>query len=298
MYRLTRAAAAAALLSTASPAFAQTASSWSGFYAGVHGGYGEMSMSASSTDQVNQVTNVNPAGAQPLTVVPSTTVALNGEQDESDYVYGGFAGFTMQSGNLVYGLEADVSGPRDAFVVAGTATVPATALSPMANVSMTREGRPGISGSLRARLGVALNRTLVYGTAGIASQRLRMEATNFYNIPAGTSTTGVAAPAFGPFVATAEERRTLTGWTAGGGIEQQIGRSIGIGLDARYADYGSKTFNLANPSVSTLGPSPVFTGAEGGTGNPLSPTPNATPGATRTSFSDFRVALRLMFRFR
>ncbi|WP_165784341.1 outer membrane protein [Zhengella mangrovi] len=69
---------------------------------------------------------------------------------------GAFAGYNFQQGNMVYGLEADISG---------------------GGIDGNNAGRgleTSVDGSLRARAGVALgDRTLLYGTGGLVVGKLR-----------------------------------------------------------------------------------------------------------------------------
>lgn len=70
---------------------------------------------------------------------------------------GVYGGYNMQSGQLVYGGEADVN------------------YSGIDSKNSVREAEQGVNGSLRARVGVDLNPVLVYGTGGLAVSRAKME---------------------------------------------------------------------------------------------------------------------------
>ena len=78
----------------------------------------------------------------------------NGANGFGGGVYGGY---NMQSGQLVYGGEADVN------------------YSGIDSENSTREAKQGVNGSLRARVGVDLNPVLLYGTGGVAASRAKME---------------------------------------------------------------------------------------------------------------------------
>lgn len=278
------------------PALAQD-TDWSGFYVGVDAGFAGADVDAASVDTVNQLTNINPAGAQPITVVPGTTVALGGSESDSNFSYGGVLGFLAQSGGLAYGLEADAQGPRDLATVTQTNAVPGTLLSPASTLVQVRDADTRYSWSVRARIGAAMGRTLLYAAGGVAGASVEVDAANTYTIPAGTSPGGVVGPAIGPIVTTAAQRRSMIGWTAGGGIEQLLGR-FAIGLDARYSDYGNKTFTFSNVAITRAGAT-TFPGAENNTGQigPPNNDPRSDPGPTRVGFSEWRLALRLTLRF-
>jgi outer membrane immunogenic protein len=103
--------------------------SWAGPYAGVSLGYG----------------------------FSGTTTPATGDIDTDGFIGGVFAGYNLQNGLFVYGIEGDVgySGVKgdDAFT----------------------ETKSGFEGSLRGRMGVAVtNDILLYGTAGGAAQRLKV----------------------------------------------------------------------------------------------------------------------------
>ena len=67
-----------------------------------------------------------------------------------------YGGYNMQSGQIVYGAEADVN------YSGNDATNP------------TRTMEQGVNGSLRGRVGIDLNPVLLYGTAGVAAANAEM----------------------------------------------------------------------------------------------------------------------------
>jgi outer membrane immunogenic protein len=276
---------------------AQAPASWSGFYVGADAGASSAHVRARSVDPVAQVTNINPAGPQPLTVVPGTSVTVNQSASDTNLLYGGLVGFNAQSGAFVFGLEADLHGPRNASDTTQSFTTGATILTPPGNVDATRETRTRYDWSLRARLGIGIHRTLLYAAGGIAGTRARLTATDAYTIPAGTSAGGFAVPTIGPNVHTAVGQRTMTGWTAGGGGEQRLGGPFSVGLDLRYSDYGNKNVAFTSATTTRNGAT-SYPGAEGA--GLLTPPDNLTlaqPGATRLSLNEWRLAARLVFRF-
>ena len=276
-------AVAAMMLVGATPAQAKDDNDWGGGFIAIEGGATSARLRVTSVDSIIQVSGVNPAGPNPLTIVPGTSVSVNARDTQTNALYGVVLGFQGQSGNFVFGIEGDGHGPRDAGSSAQSITIPTTILSPASTVTATRDGRTQYDWSARVRLGIAVGKTMIYASGGVASAQVRLRATDSYTLPAGAGAANfngtVIAPAFGPIVTSASQTRTLTGWTAGGGIEHKLGKSgLTIGLDARYADYGSKTYTLPGATTMVSGPL-VFTGAEGGTGNPLTPTPMATARA-------------------
>lgn len=103
--------------------------SWAGPYAGVSLGYG----------------------------FSGTTTPATGDVDTDGFLGGVFAGYNLQNGAFVYGIEGDVG------------------YSGVKGNNAITETKSGFEGSLRGRLGVAVtNDILLYGTAGGAAERLKV----------------------------------------------------------------------------------------------------------------------------
>ena len=114
-----------------------------------------------------------------------------------------FAGHNWQSGNVVYGLEADIewSGVKGDFTASGNSYSYALP----------------IQGSARARLGWAFDRALVYGTGGVAVASI---ATNYV----GNDYSHVRA-----------------GWTIGAGLDYAFTDNLFARLEYRYVDFAGFT---------------------------------------------------------
>jgi outer membrane immunogenic protein len=112
---------------------------WTGFYAGVNGGYafGE--------------------GSRRLIDTTTGATAVVGGDDEG-FIGGGQVGFNYQIGTFVVGLETDIQnadlGGEDQFTVGGT--------------TFRTRGSDNYFGTLRGRAGLAFDRFMVYGTGGLA----------------------------------------------------------------------------------------------------------------------------------
>ena len=83
----------------------------------------------------------------------------------------------------------------------------------------------------------------------------------------------------------------MGGWTGGGGLEQQLGAHLSLGLEYRHSDLGAKDFTPATVTVVNTGPETH--GDNGGTGS----LGQVSPGATHVSLRSDAVTLRLNFRF-
>lgn len=122
------------------------------------------------------------------------------------FVGGGQFGGNYQIGSIVLGVEADFDGSTvTKSTTLGTAQIPWI-------------------GTLRGRLGVAFDRFLVYGTAGVAVTELNSTVNAG---PAGTSNTTA----------------THSAWTAGGGLEVAITESLSARVEYLYFESGN--FNVA-----------------------------------------------------
>ncbi len=123
---------------------------WTGFYGGVNAGWGWR-----SDDDESVVLG----GA-----VPGTLFFENG--DDGGFVGGAQIGYNYQIGSFVVGLEADIqwadtdSGENVRFVPAG---VPGTFIPGEFDNNLS-----DWFGTVRARVGVAFDRVLIYGTGGLA----------------------------------------------------------------------------------------------------------------------------------
>ena len=132
-----------------------------------------------------------------------------GDIDANGFDIGGYAGANWQWGNFVVGAEGDVLFPwRDDSAGGITAD-------------------QGLNGSLRARAGIALDRFLIYGTAGLAGTELELSS------------------------AAGSDEQALWGWTAGAGVEGMITDNITARVEYRYTDYSDETFNLGGGAVNS-----------------------------------------------
>jgi len=131
---------------------------WSGFYAGVGGGYGFGKLTWFYL----------PGGPGP---------AL--DRRVSGALVGGTAGYNWQFGNIVFGFESDL----DWANMRGSTSCPA------ANFSC--DSKVDAFGTTRARLGWAFDRLLVYGTGGMALARTAIQTVNLLGNPIAPSGTPI-----------------------------------------------------------------------------------------------------------
>jgi outer membrane immunogenic protein len=163
---------------------------WNGFYVGAQTGYGWGDA------------EVDDAGI-------SESPGLDG------WALGGYTGYNYQTGPFVIGLEGDVKYDwnEDKFDLGGI---------PM-------ELKSDWSGSLRARMGYAFDRTLVYATGGYA----------FTNAELRDQETGDS------------DSKTLNGWTIGAGFEHAFTDNFIGRAEYRYTDYGDADLMGVNTDLKS-----------------------------------------------
>ncbi len=132
-----------------------------------------------------------------------------GDVSADGFDVGGYAGANWQWGNFVVGAEGDALFPwRDGS---------------SGGLSVDQ----GLNGSLRARAGIALDRFLLYGTAGAALSDFEVSGGGF------------------------KDDQTLWGWTAGAGVEGMLTDNITARVEYRYTDYQDETFSLGGVPVDS-----------------------------------------------
>ncbi|KAA0698249.1 porin family protein [Neorhizobium sp. P12A] len=129
---------------------------------------------------------------------------------DDGYAFGGqvYTGYNWEQSNIVYGVEADLG------------------YSGLDNTHDGYKNKNEFNGSVRGRLGYDFNPFLLYGTAGLALGKNKVED------------------------ATSSDSATAVGWTAGVGAETMITNNITARVEYRYTDYQKKNFDLDSGNVS------------------------------------------------
>lgn len=122
-------------------------------------------------------------------------------------LFGGYAGYNWQSGAFVFGAEADING------VWNDETFPFQGVD-------VEVGTDYLA-SLRGRVGYAIDRTLLFATAGVA----------FTEVSANTTIAGIDL----------DESENFTGWTIGAGAEYAFTNNWIGRAEYRYYDFGNET---------------------------------------------------------
>jgi outer membrane immunogenic protein len=186
---------------------------WTGLYVGAHVNTTQSKTSVSATDTVTG-TAVTPPDISPADW-------HGGIQVGYDY---------MMPSRVVVGVTGDVSsGGRKS-----TTTVDASGAS--SNEVNVFDGE-----TARARLGLAVDNILLYGTGGLA-----WSSNQYVRTQLGSTTFNLATP--GTEEAT---NKYLFGWTAGGGVAFAFAQNWNAFAEYRYTRYGSSTITLPFSQIST-----------------------------------------------
>lgn len=159
---------------------------WTGLYVGINGGYGWGDFAAAPGNHINA----------------------------SGGLVGGTLGYNWQWGHLVAGLETDfdwsgIGGRRGA-----QAGLPAV----RADLNWV--------GTVRGRIGYAMDRVLFYGTGGLAYGNERVR-----------------------FAGLGSDDKTPVGWTVGGGVEFAVWQNLTAKIEYRYTDLGRDRFTVPGATM-------------------------------------------------
>lgn len=184
-----------ALLTSVAQAGEGSGYSWSGLYLGGHAGYawGDVDLS-----------NV-------LSGIPPTTPSTYGSSFSPEGVFaGGQIGANYQIGNLVLGIESDLSW-SDVHDKS----------------SLGDDAKLDYFGTVRGRIGYAFDRVLPYVTGGFAYGH-------------GKGTLNYVAPV----AATFSDDAMHVGWAAGAGVELGLIQGLSAKLEYLYMDLGSEPYDF------------------------------------------------------
>jgi outer membrane immunogenic protein len=173
--------------------------SWAGMYVGIHAG---------AACPLIATSNVAPFGGF------NAGVGRSFDFDRCAPLLGGSIGYNIEAGTFIVGFEADVG-----FLDLRQSTVDAVNAD-FAGV------RYGWHGTLTGRLGIAVDKALIYAKGGAAWARITNTASN------------VVGGGFDP-LDFSEVTGTRWGWTVGGGIEFMVAPDISIKGEYLYMDFGT-----------------------------------------------------------
>jgi outer membrane immunogenic protein len=187
--------------------------SWAGFYVGVHGGYGWL-----DAKQTIVADSIGLGVCSTSGLVDSCSLGTSGG------LFGGFAGYNWQSGNIVFGVEADGSwtGLKRTDTFANSGAGPLAVTSEVEWLA-----------TVRGRLGVAFSSTMIYATGGVAFGGVN---SSWATTPNRTVTTS--------------DKGTKTGWVVGGGIEHAFARGWSVRAEVLHHDLGKDNRSIIDSGVT------------------------------------------------
>ena len=188
---------------------------WTGFYVGANIGY------ASPHRNHLDVTGTDTGGDGLGTTLELGLLPNRFPSKPDGFIGGAQVGYNLQSGRLVYGIEADIQGlaAKDSFSVVSI---------PPSSTTLTGSNKLNWLATFRARLGVTATPTaLFYVTGGLAAGQneltLNRSCRTCFDHPNSS----------------ASSSKTSVGWTAGAGLEWAFARNWSVKGEYLYYDLGS-----------------------------------------------------------
>ena len=174
---------------------------WAGFYAGGHAGYGWATVTADNSNLGNAKTSGGLTGVH--------------------------VGYNWQTGNLVAGLEGDLTANwMDGHRAFGS--------------GYDLAAKSDWTSSMRVRLGYSFSNVLIYATGGLAFARL-----------GATINDGVTSIA---------ENRWHSGYVIGGGIETKLSQMMSVRAEVLHYGFGDKEYSFGGMTVPIRGDETVIRG--------------------------------------
>ena len=218
-----------------------------------------------------------------------TATSTSHSRAGASFIGGGQIGYNLQSGNIVYGVEADFQVMRSRDTISATLLEFTPGRLPTANITRNTFATFSIErqwqATLRGRFGYAWDRLLVYATGGLAVTSLKTGTHYTYQTVLGPALTPLifqGAPLAPPQNLSARgvgSSHEYYGVTFGGGFEYALWGNWSLGAEYRAADFGKKniTLGIAPPAGILL--------------------PNGTPVETTVRMLSHQATVRLNYRF-
>jgi outer membrane immunogenic protein len=195
---------------------------WTGIYGGFHAGYGFGEVDATLQREGGVVSGFSAAG-----IIPNRF-----NIDRDGLILGAQVGYNMQFDSFVAGIEADISYSG----VSGSSSRSFSDPRGPGFFSNTARLRSDLDylGTVRGRFGFAVERALIYGTAGLAYGEASVRG----------SLSSTDSPASFQ-AASGRESGTEVGFAGGAGVEYAILNNITIRGEYLYYNLGKQTVGVA-----------------------------------------------------
>lgn len=198
---------------------------WTGFYVGLNAGYGWGDIDTSDN---SMTTTGRLVGIGQGTFNPSQTFAGADSSASVDGLLGGAQiGYNYQVDTWVFGAEADYQ--------ASDLKTSSSFLGSVAGPYYETSAELQSFGTVRGRIGYAIDNVLLYGTGGLAVGQAK----------AGLSIQGGIPGDFSGTRFSQSESETMVGFAVGAGAEWAIASSNwSVKAEYLYTDFGKKTFDF------------------------------------------------------
>lgn len=153
-----------------------------------------------------------------------------GSIDVDGWLAGVQAGYNIQLGSFVLGVEGDLAWSR---ADGSTVNDPESPPAEQSDVGLDIEWL----GTLRGRAGYAMDRFLVYGTGGLA----------YASTEASVDDLGGEGP-------TIRDDDGVWGWTVGAGVEAALTRNITVKAEYLYMDFADAEYSFTDSAVPVTVP--------------------------------------------
>ncbi len=219
---------------------------WTGWYIGANAGVATGNFSGQAHASPAQPFTTR-SGATLYTFTTTAGDYLSITDASSSAVAGGQFGANLQFGNLVFGFEGDFDATDLERSFSG----------PGSSIFITDDRfqiKNDWQASIRARAGFAFQRWMAYATGGAAWAHVTANAAysaHTFTENSNTNVPSISVPG-GAVVSvpasSGSDSQTLLGFTVGAGLEYALTNTTSVGIEYRYTDYGSKSFNLGSVS--------------------------------------------------
>lgn len=215
---------------------------WTGVYLGLNAG--------AALGNNNSSNGYSAFGFSPL----NTPAAYYGyswaNNGTAQFIGGGQLGYNYQVGQLVFGGEADLQWLTNGGHGNGSSAAPVLT-QPTAYAVVNGRGRDNTDyfGTVRARLGYAMDRTLLYVTGGWAyGDTSNRSATIDYYAPLATP--GIPSASY----ANTSGAGSRSGYALGGGVEYALSNNWTAKAEYLYVDLGGRKYtSYASPALVAAG---------------------------------------------
>jgi len=215
---------------------------WTGLYLGLNAG------AALGKDNSNN--GYSAFGFSPANTPASYYGYAGDNNGTAQFVGGGQLGYNYQVGQIVFGAEADLQWLSNGGRGNGSIAAPSI-IQPNAYAVVNGQGSTGTAyfGTVRARVGYAVDRALLYATGGWAygNTGTRNTSIDYY---APLATPGLPSASY----SNSNGAGSRSGYALGGGVEYAFTNNWTAKVEYLYVDLGGRKYaSYASPALAVAG---------------------------------------------